>query len=65
MLNWVTKRRFFLLILMAAAFTGCSLVDEDMRDCESDYNIDYTLTLVTNISTEISTELQTLPTHKT
>ena len=47
------------IVLLAAAFTGCSLVDEDMRDCGTEYDLDYTLTLVTNVSTEISTELET------
>lgn len=53
------RHTVFCLILLAAAFTGCSLVDEDLSDCGTDYNLDYTLTLVTNISTEISTELET------
>lgn len=48
-----------IFVLLAAAFTGCSLVDEDQSDCGTNYNLDYTLTLVTNISTEISTELET------
>ena len=47
--------RNILLILMAAAFTGCSLVDEDLGDCEDEFNLDYELQLVTNFSTEIGT----------
>jgi len=58
MLSWVSRSySFLLLILWAAAISGCSLVDEDLRDC--DYDLDYELTLVTNVSTEISTELET------
>ena len=58
MLSWGSKyHSFLLLILLAAAISGCSLVDEDLRDC--DYDLDYELTLVTNVSTEISTELET------
>lgn len=34
-------------------------MDEDLRDCGTDYSLDYELTLVTNVSTEISTELET------
>jgi len=34
-------------------------VDEDMRDCGTEYSLDYELTLVTNVSTEIATELET------
>ena len=39
---------------MAAA---CSLIDEDMRDCETDTRIDYELRLVTNMTTELQTQL--------
>lgn len=46
-----------ILILLAVAFTGCSLVDEDMRDCETDYTLDYELRLVTNMTTELQTQL--------
>ena len=34
-------------------------MDEDLRDCGTDYSLDYELTLVTNVSTEIATELET------
>lgn len=46
-----------LLILGAAATAACGLVDEDMRDCETDYHIDYELKLVTNLTTELRTQL--------
>ena len=39
---------------MAAA---CSLIDEDMRDCETDTRLDYELRLVTNMTTELQTQL--------
>lgn len=44
-------------ILLAWAFTACALVDEDMRDCETDYSISYELKLVTNMTTELQTQL--------
>ena len=44
---------------MAAALTGCGLVDEDMSDCENNVDIDYELRLVTNLSAELHTELST------
>lgn len=50
-------RHISILIFLAAAFTGCSLVDEDMRDCETDYTLDYELRLVTNMTTELKTQL--------
>lgn len=51
--------RYILYVLLAAAFTGCSLVDEDLRDCGKEYSIEYSLTLVTNVSDEIASELET------
>ncbi len=58
MFRWVSKNTLF-LVLGLAAVCGCGLVDEDLRDCGTDYNLDYELKLVTNVSTEISTELET------
>lgn len=49
--------KYLFLMLLAVAFTGCSLVDEDMRDCETNYDIDYELRLVTNMTTELQTQL--------
>lgn len=46
-----------LLILGVAAFAACNLVDEDLRDCETDYHIEYELRLVTDLSVELRTEL--------
>ena len=46
-----------LFLWVAALSAGCSLVDEDMRDCETDYTLDYELQLVTNMTTELQTEL--------
>lgn len=45
--------------VMALAFTGCALVDDDMSDCEADHKIDYELRLVTNMTTELQTQLST------
>ena len=41
----------------AAVFAGCSLIDEDVRDCGKEYQLDYKLNLVTNLTTELSTAL--------
>ena len=46
-----------LCALMATVFSGCSLVDEDMSDCETDFDLSYELRLVTNMTTEIKTQL--------
>lgn len=50
-------RYLVLLFLGVASFAACNLVDEDLRDCETDYHIDYELRLVTELTTEIRTEL--------
>lgn len=36
---------------------GCSLVDEDLSDCDTTYKLDYELRLVTNMTTELETVL--------
>lgn len=43
-------------LLLLAALSACTLVDEDLRDCETDYTMQYDLRLVTNVSTEIRTQ---------
>ena len=50
-------RYLVLLFLGVAFFAACNLVDEDLRDCETDYHIDYELKLVTELTTEIRSEL--------
>lgn len=45
------------LIIGVAVLTGCNLIDEDVRDCEADYDLDYKLQLVTNMTTELQTQL--------
>lgn len=52
-----SRIKYLFVMLLAATFTGCALVDEDMRDCETNYNIDYELRLVTNMTTELQTQL--------
>jgi len=54
-----------LVLCGVAVFCGCSLIDEDLRDCGPDTppvpvkecEVDYQLSLVTNLTTEISTAL--------
>lgn len=50
-------RHILCLLIGTAALAGCGLVDEDMRDCETDYTLDYELRMVTNLTTELQTEL--------
>ena len=38
---------------------GCNMIDEDLSNCDSEYELNYELRLVTNISTELTTQLQT------
>ena len=49
--------KHIVLFLLAAAFTACSLVDEDLSDCETDYHLNYQLRLVTNMKAELQTQL--------
>jgi len=55
--------RHTLLALAATAAAllsqGCSLVDENLSDCETDYMINYELRLITNMTTELKTQLET------
>ena len=55
------RHSFLVLAAMAAAllFQGCSLVDENLSDCETDYKINYELRLITNMTTELKTQLET------
>lgn len=59
----MTIRHTLSLILAAVAaallLQGCSLLDEDLTDCETDYHINYELRLVTNMTTELKTQLET------
>ena len=51
--------KYGLFVLLTVALTGCAWVDEDMRNCESDYNLDYEMRLVTNLTTELKTQVST------
>lgn len=53
----VRHRFLWILALGVAALSGCHLVDEDMGDCETNYDLDYELRMVTNMTTEIQTQL--------
>ena len=54
-------RHTLILAILAVALIpqGCSLVDENLTDCETDYVINYELRLVTNMTTELKTQLET------
>lgn len=43
--------------LLVGAALSCSLIDEQVSECEEELSVDYELQLVTNMSTEIKTEL--------
>lgn len=46
-----------ILLIGAAAFPGCCLVDEDLTNCGWNYSMNYQMLLVTNLTTELNTEL--------
>ncbi|MBR1415387.1 MAG: FimB/Mfa2 family fimbrial subunit [Prevotella sp.] len=41
----------------ALALAGCSVIDDNLDDCGTDYQLDYELRLVTNLTTELQTAL--------
>ena len=49
-------KKFSWMLLLALA-GGCSLVDEDLSDCDKELGIDYELRLVTNMRIEMDTVL--------
>lgn len=53
----MSLKRWLILIPGLVALTACSLVDQDLTVCESEYQLEYELQLVTNITTELETEL--------
>ncbi len=53
----MSPKYILILILGAAILAGCSLVDEDLSLCDTEYGLDYELRMVTNLSTELSTQL--------
>lgn len=63
MRRWII-RNIFVGVALSAAFTGCSVIDEDRSDCEDaedleQAQLDYEMRLVTNMTTEIETQLKT------
>lgn len=55
------SRRHIMQQLMAALATvllsGCSMIDDDLSDCDTDYTLDYELRLVTNMTLELQSTL--------
>ena len=50
-------RHTAVFLLLTVLFAGCSLVDEDLSDCQNSLGLDYQLRLETNITTELQTQL--------
>jgi hypothetical protein len=49
-------------ILLSACWlmAGCTVIDDDLSECDNDYQVDYEIRLVTNMSIELRTQLNTL-----
>ena len=47
-------------MVMAVVFAGCSVIDEDLSDCDEALKLDYDLHLVTNMSIELQHEFDRL-----
>lgn len=56
MMSW-SYRHILLSLLGAAALSGCCLIDEDLADCETEYDLHYEVRLVTNMTSELQTRL--------
>lgn len=48
-----------MLTAAVVLLTGCSIIDDDLSNCGSGYQLGYELQLVTNLSTELQTQLTT------
>ena len=57
-LNIIGKLLATALIVVLSA--SCSAIDEDLSNCDNDYQVDYEIRLVTNMSIELRTQLNTL-----
>ena len=51
------RQLLFFLLCGLAPFTACRLIDEDLSDCKTDYQVEYELSLVTNFNLELEAEL--------
>ena len=55
-----TRRNTFMMgILLSACWlmAGCTVIDDDLSNCDNDYQLDYEIRLVTNMSIEMETQL--------
>lgn len=57
--EWSSLWRCVPVCLALILFEGCSVIDENLDDCEDRAKMDYELRLVTNITTEMETQLTT------
>lgn len=48
-----------LLCLVCILFTGCSVIDEDLSDCQQNFTVHYAVRLRTQLTTQIATQLGT------
>lgn len=53
--------KYWTLAIVAAAFAGCCIVDEDLSDCEKDCRISYEVRLITNLETELQAQKSSQP----
>ena len=55
----LSTKHILCLLCGAATLAGCCLIDEDLTECETDYEIRYEIRLVTNRNAELETRLGT------
>ena len=54
-----SARTVVFLLIGVIAQASCSVIDDDLSDCGSSFELNYELRLVTNMTTELQTELAT------
>lgn len=57
MMKWCNIVGLLLVMALAVAFHGCSVIDEDLSDCGDELRLDYDMHLVTNLNIELETQL--------
>ena len=54
------KTWVYMMALPLLLFVSCEQIDDDLSDCDEEFEVNYELKLVTNLTTEIETELNLL-----
>ena len=56
-MKWCNIAGLVLVMALAVAFHGCSVIDEDLSDCGDELRLDYDMHLVTNLNIELASAM--------